>query len=523
MDAQQILSNLSFGKVDAESDDKLSNCFIGTDLLKQALQPRHTLIVGGKGSGKSAFFRLLSQDVSRLTSLLRNYYAEIYSIPAYGLNSDEYISYSEIQEINPQTIDDFKYFWQLYFGLKTAVNIATCARMRSRVDSSKSNSLKSNYHTIISLLSEIGLYRRDDYIDRVNKKIKDLLFLPHPNLSTTTADKGAILTKTFKGKTALNIISLLDLVDKVLKETNCLVWVLADQIDLLYLDNLERREKAITALVQLLIEYSNRFSNINLKVFLRTDIYKELQIVNKSHLVSLTIELKWAENLLIKLLVARAVHDRVVRAYCEKILNENLDVAKVISANDELLEKTFHLIFNLNINGQTNKTNPPHKWMMKRMIDGLGMLYPREFIHLGNQAVIKQREINKSLPNINVKEVSEQNNKSILSTKAVKAAFIEVSKYRCDTFLYAEFPHLKNHFDHFKGLTKTTLSREELFTMFSNLTPSGANAIRAIYETGLLQPLGNKNVDACLKFTIPPLYKSGLGIVSRKKKTVSFS
>lgn len=519
MDTHQILSNLSFGKVDAESDDKLSNCFIGTDLFKQTLQPRHTLLLGGKGSGKSAFFRLLSQDIYRLTPLLHNSFTEIYSIPAYGLNSDEYISYSEIQEINPQTIDDFKYFWQLYFGLKTAANIASCPRMRSRVNSSKSDSLKSNYNTIISLLSEIGLYKRDDYIGRVKRKIKDLLFLHQPNLSTTTADKRRILTKTYKGKTALNIISLLDMVDKVLKETNCLVWILADQIDLLYLDNLERREKAITALIQLLIEYSNRFSNINLKVFLRTDIYKELQIVNKSHLVSLTVELKWAENLLIKLLVARAVHDRVVRAYCEKILNENLDVAKVISASDELLIKIFYVIFGFN----TDNTYLPHNWIMKRMIDGLGMLYPREFIHLGNQAVIKQREINKSLPHQTNEVVSDQNYQSILSVRAIKDAFSEVSKYRCDTFLYSEFPHLKNHFNKFKGLTKTLISREELNAMFNGLTPSGANAVRAIYETGLLQPIGNKNVNACLKFTIPPLYKSGLGIVSRKKKIVSFS
>ncbi|MDI6802239.1 MAG: hypothetical protein QME58_00120 [Bacteroidota bacterium] len=515
MDTNQILSNLSFGKVDAESDDKLANCFIGTDLFKQTLQPRHTLLLGGKGSGKSAFFRLLSQDIYRLTPLLHNSFTEIYSIPAYGLHSDEYISYSEIQEINPQTIDDFKYFWQLYFGLKTAGHIATCPRMRSRVNSSKSDSLKSNYNTIISLLSEIGLYRHDDYIGRMNRKIKDLLFLHQTNFSTTTAEKGRILTKTYKGKTALNIVSLLDLVDKVLKETKCLAWILADQIDLLYLDNLERREKAITALIQLLIVYSNRFSNINLKVFLRTDIFKELQIVNKSHLVSLTVELKWADNLLIKLLVARAVHDRVVRAYCEKILNENLDVVKVISANDELMEKVFHLIFNLNING--------HKWIMKRMIDGLGMLYPREFIHLGNQAVIKQREINKLLSTHTNDGVSEQISQNILSVKAIKEAFSEVSKYRCDTFLYAEFPHLKNHFNQFKGLTKILISREELYTMFNGLTPSGANAVRAIYETGLLQPIGNKNVDACLKFTIPPLYKSGLGIVSRRKKSVSIS
>lgn len=523
MDHQQILSNLSFGKVDAESDDKLLNCFIGTDLLKQALQPRHTLLLGGKGSGKSAFFRLLSQNVSWLTPLLHNYFTEIYSIPAYGLNSDEYISYSEIQEINPQTLDDFKYFWQLYFGLKTAAIIATCPRMRSRIASSKSDSLKSNYHTIISLLSEIGLYRRDEYIDRVNRKIKDLLFLHRPNLSTTTADKGRILTKSYKGKTALNIISLLDLVDKVLKETNCLVWILTDQIDLLYLDNLERRKKAITALIQLLIEYSNRFSNINLKVFLRTDIYNELQIVNKSHLVSLTVELKWADNLLIKLLVARAVHDRAVRAYCEKILNDNLEVAKVISASDELLIKIFYLIFDFKLNGQNNKNLLPYKWITKIMIDGLGMLYPREFIHLGNQAVIKQREINKSLQSPSNEGVSQKNYQSILSVRAVKEAFSEVSKYRCDTFLYAEFPHLKNHFNKFKGLTKTLLSREELFTMFSELAPSGADAVRAIYETGLLQPSGNKNVDASLRFTIPVLYRSGLGIVSRRKKTVSFS
>ncbi len=51
MNSHQISSNLSFGKVDAETDDKLSDCFIGTDLLKQALQPHHTLLLVGKGSG----------------------------------------------------------------------------------------------------------------------------------------------------------------------------------------------------------------------------------------------------------------------------------------------------------------------------------------------------------------------------------------------------------------------------------------------------------------------------------------
>ena len=294
------------------------------------------------------------------------------------------------------------------------------------------------------------------------------------------------------------------------------MWILIDQIDLLYLDDLERRKKAITALVQLLIEYSNRFSNINLKLFLRTDIYRELQIVNKSHLVSMTIELSWTESLLLKLFVTRAISDKNVRFFCEEILQENLDVARVIGANDELIMKIFYTLFECSMNRKTDKVIPPHSWIFKRLVDGLGMLYPRELIHLGNQAVLKQKEINKSRGNLRILEYETTNGNYLLESHTIKSAFEEVSKYRCDTYLYAEFPHLSNHFDKFKGKEKDKIPRTELLEMFSNVTPTGNEAVRAVYETGLLKPSILKNVDACRKFIVPYLYKSGLGIVARR-------
>jgi hypothetical protein len=515
MDPQQVLSNLSFGKVDAETDDKLTNCFIGTDILKQALQARHSLFLGGKGSGKSALFRLLSQDPHRLNQLLQNHFSEIYSIPAYGIHSDEYLTYTEIQEINPQSIDDFKYFWQLYFGLKTAAIIANCPRMQERVRKSNSQNIKNNYNSVIQLLSEIGLLQRDQSVSRFQKKIKEIFSFQVPT-PDSIASKSKVVAINKKSKAGLNIISLLDLVDKILKESNCLAWILIDQIDLLYLDDLERRKKAITALVQLLIEYSNRFSNINLKVFLRTDIYRELQIVNKSHLVSMTIELKWTASLLMKLFVARAISDKNVRLYCEAILKENLDVVKVIAANDELIMNVFYTLFEGNMNGSSDRIVPPHLWIFKRLIDGLGMLYPRELIHLGNQAVLKQKEINKIRGFIQIFDSESSNGKYLIDSRTIKSAFEEVSKYRCDTYLYAEFPHLSNHFDKFKGKEKDKISRTELLDMFSNVTPAGNEAIRVVYETGLLKSSENKNVEACKMFTVPYLYKSGLGIIARR-------
>jgi hypothetical protein len=517
MDPQQVLSSLSFGKVDAETDDKLSNCFIGTDILKQALLARHSLLIGGKGSGKSALFRLLSQDTYRLTQLIQSNFNEIYSIPAYGIHSDEYLTYTEIQEINPQSIDDFKYFWQLYFGLKTAATIANCPRMQDRVNKSNSPIIKNNFHAIVQLLTDIGLLQKGQNSFSFHNKIKELFSFRESTQNTTT-DSSKIVALYNKSKTGLNIISFLDLIDKILKESNCLVWILVDQIDLLYLDNLDRRKKAITALVQLLIEYSNRFSNINLKVFLRTDIYKELQIVNKSHLISMIIELKWTESLLLKLFVTRAVYDKNVRIYCENILKENLDVMRVIAANDEFIMKIFYTLFDNKINTNSKNVIQPHSWIMKRLVDGLGLMYPRELIHLGNQTVSKQREINKNNRNILINDNESIICGSLLGSRAVKLGFEEVSKYRCDTYLYAEFPHLSKHFDKFRGKEKDKFSREELMDMFSNVSPDGNDAIHAVYETGLLRPSQNQNVDACRSFSIPYLYRSGFGIINRRNK-----
>ncbi len=511
IDLEQILPSLNFGRVDAESDDRLDSCFIGTELLRQVLLPQHSLMVGGKGSGKSAIFRLLSDDLQKIKPLLPKNYDEIYCIPAHGLQSEEYLAGSELRELNPQTVDDFRYFWLLYLGLKTASTFAQDEKMQQLVAKSKNDRLKSTYQSLCRIVEQVGLMQGKSTPAKLRQRIEEWVKPVQENPAAGSQDVGKVLSVSFRQKTGMSIITLLDLIDTLLQDSNCLAWILLDKLDLLFIGDMVKLKTSITGLVQLLVEYSSRFKNIHFKIFIRTDIYRQLHIVNKSHLVSYTSDMKWRGPLLLKLLVSRAVSNPIVRGYCEEVLGEKVDVSNVIIGDDAYVLKVFYTIFEPSMSNGATSVNQQttHEWILKRLVDGLGTSFPRELIHLGNLAVAKQREMNRA--------EGKHTSHRLISPKALKEAFAEVSAYRCDTYLYSEFPHLAKHFDVFRGSDSGTFHREELYMLFEPLSPKGDDAIRSVYDAGLLLPVG-RTVDSSLKFKIPLLYKTGFGITERKLK-----
>src|SRR5271169_4203939 len=150
-----------------------------------------------------------------------------------------------------------------------------------------------------------------------------------------------------------------------------------------------------------------------------------------------------------------------------------------------------------------------HDFIVKGWSEGMGNSFHRELIHLANRAVERQREMNRLEGN--------HTSTKLISIKALRDAFNSISLYRCDAYLYSEFPHLAKHFDVFRGSDCATFHREELYMLFEPLSPKGDEAIRAVYDTGLLHPLGS-NVDSSRKFNVPLLYRSGLGITDRRRK-----
>lgn len=508
VDSLQALQALHFGRVDAETDYRLNQCFVGTDMLRQALLPQHSLFIGPKGSGKSALFRLLCNDLSVWKSLLPRGYETIYRIPATGLQSEKYLSGVDIRELSPQSANDFRSFWLLYIGLKTATILVEDAKMQHVVALTENQRLKNHYATLARIVKTLGLVEAANSVEKLKQRIDSLIEAPE-SLSSESGGVGQQLSVSFRNKTGMAIITLLDVIDGLLQESKCLSWILLDKLDLLFFDDMDRLRMSIAGLVQLLVEYSDRFKNIHFKVFLRRDIYRELRIVNKSHLVSYTHEMKWRGPWLLKLLVARAVSDERVQRFCQEKIGEEVNVGNIINGSDDLVLKVFYAIFEerMGIIRREGFGPPTHEWILKRLVDGLGMRFPREMIHMGNVAVQRQREINRK-----GEPVAENR---LIGYRALRKAFEMVSAYRCDTYLHSEFPHFSEHVNAFRGKETSAFTRDELYRFFEGLDPQGDDAIRAIHDIGLLSPIG-KNVDSALKFEIPLLYRSGLGIIERK-------
>ena len=509
---QQVITRLNFGRVDGETDNRFNTCFIGTETLRQVLLPQHSFVIGNKGSGKSAICRLLCEDLEKIRPLLPKEYKQIFCIPAYGLQSEENIPNVDLRELKPNSIDDFRYFWLLYLGLKLATTLTQDSRIKALVEKSANKELKATFTSIERLVADLGLIDEVGLSSKL-KYIVERWKLPvrHAPSAQDNLDKQRGVD--FKQRTGMSIIALLEHIDFILQETNCLAWLMLDKLDLLYVEDIEKLRAAITGLVQLLVQYGNQFKNIHFKIFLRNDIYRQLHIVNKSHLVSYTTEMKWRGSLLLKLLVARAIVDPHVREYCAQITGEKVDVSDVILGTDDYVRKIFYAIFEPTMNGSTiDETAPPstHEWIFKHLIDGMGNSFPREIIHLGNKAVEIQREMNRN--------AGEHKSTRLISSKALKEAYHAVSAYRCETYLYSEFPHLKQHFDVFRGSDSVKFHREELYMLFQPLSPKGDEAIRAVYDAGVIIPMG-KNVDSSREFKVPLLYRAGLGITSRRSRT----
>ena len=511
LDPQQVLTQLNFGKVDGETDNRFHECFIGTEMLRQVVLPQHSLVVGNKGSGKSAICRLLVDDFQRVKPLLPRGYNEIFCIPAYGLQSEENIPGVELRELKPETVDDFRNFWMVYLGLKVASTLLKNNLMILLVEHSDSQKVRDAWKMLRNILLDVGLLNEKNLIVKIQHvmhqiKKSGLNFRSRRNGTNT-------IVANFKDETGVSIIAMMQAIDTILRGTNCLAWIMLDKLDLLFVDDIQKLRSSIAGLVQLLVQYGNELKNIHFKIFLRNDIYRQLHIVNKSHLVTYTVEMKWRNPLLLKLLVSRAVVDPHVKQYCEEKLGEKIDVSDVIIGSDEFAEKIFYTIFEPR-NGNNGDSNiseiTTHQYILKRLIDGTGSSFPRELIHLGNRAVEKQREMNRIQ--------GSHTSTKLISFKALKEAFAAISQYRCDTYLYSEFPHLAKHFDVFRGSDSPVFHREELYMLFEPLNPKGDEAIRAVYDAGLITPLGN-NVDSCRKFVVPLLYRPGMGITERRRKT----
>ena len=474
----ELLNKLEFGNVDSESEIDLDSKFIKTQDFNSFIDSRKALILGAKGSGKSALFQMFSryEDAARnLSGLKKN---EVLIVTGTGFNDIKELQTDDFNKLLAQPEANFDYIWELYIAVKIAIKLG-----REGFYSGEN---------LIEFYKHAGLLE-DFRVLSILKQVWNLV-IGTPIQGVEIDVKGVKIK--IGGKYSIDTQDLLHEIEEVLANEQLECWILFDKIDELFSNDYQKRKLCIESLFRTYLNFVNRFPHIKFKIFLRNDIWSTLEFVNKSHISDKCIELTWNKTSLLQMILQRILIKEEILEY---VINET-GLSKeelLLSVN---VETVFYTIFAKQVyKGKREAT--VIDWVLARITDGLGGKYPREFINLANYAKDEQKEI----------EDFEMG--CLISGLAIKKAFNRVSSTKCNTYL-SEFPALRKHFDRFQGKDTAKYTREELITLMNGLEPSGDEMIRALYETGMLEAR-NGRASADNSYEIPKLFRIGLGLVLR--------
>lgn len=120
-DKNELLRNLEFGNVDSESETDLDSKFIKTQDFNSFLNPQKALVLGAKGSGKSALFQMFARyedSARKLSGLQKN---KVLIVTGTGFNDIKELQTDDFTKLLRQEDANFDYIWELYIAVKIAI------------------------------------------------------------------------------------------------------------------------------------------------------------------------------------------------------------------------------------------------------------------------------------------------------------------------------------------------------------------------------------------------------------------
>ena len=330
---QISLEKLHFGEGSAESEVNLKDYFIYTADYRQILTGRFNLITGGKGSGKSAIFSILSTTE----------FADKLIIPLCSVRGQvEYEAMFRNKQLNELTIDDFRQIWKKYIAVMMA-----------------------------------GFVIKNS-ADRTPNEINTLKEFVKPYYETKETENFEV---DYVLKEELIPEKIFELIDDILNKWNIELWALLDRLDETILTNEQNvQQNAIDSLFPIMKDLA-KYPKIKLIMFLREDLRKQVKYQNIDHFNSTTRQLKWdRDNILI------LISKRIVQCCTEP--NE------IIEVTTENAKDIFLQVFENKV--PESKSADISKWMYEHLMDGVGVATPRDFITLANYSKAEQESKNYS-------------------------------------------------------------------------------------------------------------------------------
>ena len=351
------LADLGYGQADHETPELTARLLYPVAEHLRALDPNVVLVVGPRGSGKTALFKaFFSND----RNLVRAVVARMPQMPAPhaqpGASKWEWVPAHPAESHFPDT-----------------QALSKCARSDEEA--------KKIWHAM--------LVRR--LADRLDGHWKEKL---KPILDPMAAELGDVLAAYDAPET--NPTAALDALERTLQQKGCGIFVGYDELDTLGGFDWALMARMVRGLVAFWSDYSRRWKRIRAKIFLRADLFRRhagMGTADFAKLAATRTELRWSDATLLGMLVKRIANaSDGLAEYCKgaRIRFEDDDVLRLLP-RIERPDDAFPLLHRLagEFMGANRKKGYVRNWVLAHLRAGNGEVSPRSLVRLIEQAASK--------------------------------------------------------------------------------------------------------------------------------------
>ncbi len=498
-----LLSTAYFGDPTAEFDQALHATFVETDIWAGVIKDQVNIVLGAKGTGKSAMYSLLFVKRRELRK------RRIVVVGAESLEDDPiFVSLS----INPTLSEEqFATLWKLYF-LALVGGALRSLRIRD-----------ASARRVISVLEGESLLPRADgslfvrtfneALRYVNAELEGEFGVSGPSPVQVRVSGRIVLHEPTaeerqQGKIGLN--ELLTLVGKSLTKAKLAVWLLVDRLDMAFPSDEALEIRALRALFRAYISLGLPAYGFKIKLFVRADTWDRLTRnldaggrFPGANMLNGT-EIRWSSNALLNLVVRRILHnEHLCRHYGVK--------ADHVRADYRQQEALFARVFPEHVETDAGIVKT-FEWILQQIRDGTGNVAPRELILMLSYA----REAQLQRLDLGIVESVDEH---LFDQNALKIAAAKVSDFRLYRTLFTEYPYIRSAVDALRG-GEASYTVERLERLWRDL-PWQVMTMNDTHQlVDRLTALGFFEVKSAGNVTmyhVPPIYQHALALFEQHR------
>jgi hypothetical protein len=452
MATKLTIDELDFGDSAADHEASLSNYFYQNQLFESACEPRICLVLGEKGAGKSAIWRMMDDRSQGIPALANpNFFVATLA------NLREH--FQLLRGKLPSSFSAVT-LWRFYFASIAALTLLETSRgaeaefLQKFVDHWELNAQK--FPTFL------GTVKLPLKIVEIEVK-RAASAAPNP----------------------LQLQEVFAIANRILSQDSRTLWVAIDELDKVAINGDAGKDQTAEVLSALMQTHSELFplDRIRFKLFIRSDIYEGLTYVDKDHFTNSILRLKWQSEDLTIMLALR------IRASTGQN-NGPLRLAEAGNLIDELFDWPREVA---NFDG-----------ILSELRDGRGSVTPRDLLNFA----IKAKQAQKRFNSFGINPSS----RGIISSASVEEGLKGASRAKLEDFL-TTFPNIHKRFVNLQGHSSHDLPREELQRLLN--IPDTLNldlALEEFWRIGAIGKKGEKPVHLTDEFVVPPIYRRALNL-----------